>query len=55
MADVVVEVVNNTGAVVRLTLDEHGETLAYLRTQVKREDLESVRIVPAARKPSASK
>lgn len=54
MADVAVEVVNNSGQTVRLTLDSEGELLADLRKQVKREDLESVKVLPAggARKPA---
>lgn len=53
MADVAVEVVNNSGATVRLTLDEEGEALAYLRKQVRSEDLQSVKVLPAPRKTAA--
>jgi hypothetical protein len=55
MALVAVEVVNNSAQTVRLSLDEDGDTLAYLRKLVKREDLDSVKVLPAARKTAASK
>jgi hypothetical protein len=54
MALVSVEIVNNSKQTVRLSLDEDGEELAYLRKLVKREDLESLKVLPA-RKPAASK
>jgi hypothetical protein len=56
MAVVPVEVVNNSGQTVRLSLEEDSEQLAYLRTLVRREDLDSVKVLtPTARKPAATK
>lgn len=53
MADVAVEIVNNSGKTVRMTIDD-GEQLDYYRKLVKREDLESVKVLtPAARKTAA--
>jgi hypothetical protein len=49
-----VEIVNGKGQTVRMTLEEDGEQLAYFRKLVKREDLESLKVLtPAARKPAA--
>ena len=45
MALVQVETVNHSGQVVNLTLDEHGEPLAYLRKLVRRDELISVEII----------
>lgn len=53
MADVAVEVVNNSDQTVRLTLDEEGEALAYLRRQVRAEDLKSVKVLTPTRKTAA--
>jgi hypothetical protein len=58
VADVPVEVVNNAGQTVRLTLDEDGEFLAHLRKMVRAEDLESVKVLKPsapARKPAPAK
>jgi predicted DNA-binding protein with PD1-like motif len=61
MALVRVEVTNNTkdvtgkNNVVVLTLDEDGDMLAHLHKLAKREDLQSVKVLPAARKTAASK
>lgn len=55
MALVAVEIVNNSAQTVRLTLDDEGDDLAYLRKRAKREELESVKVLPAGRKPAASK
>lgn len=55
MAVVAVEVVNKSGQTVRLSLEEDSEHLAYLRTLVRREDLVSIKVLPAARKPATSK
>ncbi|MGI5408224.1 hypothetical protein ACQEV9_15655 [Streptomyces chartreusis] len=55
MALVPVEIVNNSGATVQMTLDEDGEHLAYYRKLVRAEDLHSVKVLkPAApaRKPA---
>lgn len=53
MALVPVEIVNNSGATVQMTLEEDGEQLAYFRKLVRAEDLESVRVIkPATRKPA---
>lgn len=52
MADVPVEVVNNSGQTVRLTLDADGEYLAYLRKLVRAEELESVKALPARKAPA---
>ncbi|WP_199830166.1 hypothetical protein [Streptomyces viridochromogenes] len=55
MADVAVEIVNNSKQTVRMTVDD-GEQLDYLKKLVRREDLQSVKVVtPAGRKPAASK
>jgi hypothetical protein len=55
MAFVAVEVVNNSDQTVRLSLDAEGDTLAHLHKLAKREDLKSVKVLPAARKTAASK
>lgn len=57
MADVPVEIVNNSGQTVQMTLDEESEYLAYLRKLVRAEELESVKVLkPApARKPAPAK
>ncbi|MFM9629510.1 hypothetical protein ACKI10_18020 [Streptomyces galilaeus] len=54
MALVPVEIVNNSGQTVRRMVEEDGEDLAYLKTLVRREDLESVKVLTpaAARKPA---
>lgn len=55
---VLVEVENKSRQVVRLTLDEDGEQLQYLRKLLKRDELERVDVLPkapAARKPAAGK
>lgn len=55
MALVPVEIVNNSGQTVRRMVEE-GEDLAYLKTLVRREDLESVKVLtPAAARKPASK
>lgn len=56
MAAVKVIVVNNSGHTVGLTLDDvkDAERIAYLKTLVKREDLESVK-VQSADQPKAEK
>lgn len=53
MALVAVEVVNNSDQVVRLSLEEDSEQLDYLRKQARREDIKSVKVLPAARKTAA--
>ena len=53
MADVAVEVVNNSDQTVRLTLDEDGEYLAYLRRLARAEEIQSVKVLPAGRKTAA--
>lgn len=57
MALVAVEVENNSGQIVALTIEENGEQHEYLRKLVRREDLRSVKVVkPApARKPATAK
>lgn len=55
MATVAVEVLNNKGQTVRLSLEDDSDMLAHLRKMVKREELESVKVLPAARKAAASK
>jgi predicted DNA-binding protein with PD1-like motif len=42
MAEINVEVVNNSGQTVGLRLEEGGEMHEYLKTLVRREDLQSV-------------
>ena len=55
MALVPVEIVNNSGQTVRRMVEE-GEDLDYLKTLVRREDLESVKVLtPAAARKPASK
>jgi predicted DNA-binding protein with PD1-like motif len=55
----VIEVENNSGQVVRLTMDEGSEQHEYLRKLARRDDLRRVDIVnhrePATRKTAASK
>jgi hypothetical protein len=52
----VIEVENNSGQVVRLSLEEDSEQLEYLRKLARRDDLRSVKVVPAAaRKTAATK
>lgn len=53
MAEINVEVVNGSGQTVGLRLEENGETHEYLKTLVRRGDLESVDKAGARR--SASK
>ncbi|MDX3550978.1 hypothetical protein PV729_04195 [Streptomyces europaeiscabiei] len=57
MAFVPVEIVNNSGQTVGMTLEEDGEMLAYFRKQVRAESLHSVKVLrPApARKPAPAK
>ncbi|WP_329544697.1 hypothetical protein OG548_08245 [Streptomyces sp. NBC_01356] len=57
MALVAVEIVNKSKQTVRLSLEEDGEELEYLRKLVRREDLVSVEVLKSApaRKPAASK
>jgi hypothetical protein len=56
MALVPVEVVNNSGQTVRLSLEEDSEQLEYLRKLVRREDLESVKVLtPAPARKTAAK
>lgn len=50
MALVPVEIVNNENQTVRLSLEEDGEQIEYLKTRVRREDLKSVKVLPAPRK-----
>lgn len=51
-----VEIVNGSGQTVRLMVEEDGEQLAYLRKLVRREDLESVKVItPAAGRKPATK
>lgn len=52
MALVPVEIVNNSGQTVRMSVDD-GEQLAYYRKLVRAEDLESVKVLTPARKPAA--
>lgn len=54
MALVPVEIVNNSGQTVCLTLEEPGEMLEYFRKQVRAEALESVKVLKPspARKPA---
>ena len=50
-----VEVVNGSGQTVRLMVEEDSEQLEYLKRQVRREELESVKVLTpaaAARKPA---
>jgi hypothetical protein len=51
----VIEVENNSGQVVRLSLDEDSEQLEYLRKLARRDDLVRVTVVkePSARKTVA--
>lgn len=57
MALVAVEVENNSGQTVALTLEEDGEQHEYLRKLVRREHLRNVKVVKPAptRKPAATK
>jgi hypothetical protein len=57
VALVPVEITNNSGQTVGMTLEEDGEMLAYFRKQVRAEALHSVRVLkPApARKPATAK
>ena len=53
MASVAVEILNNSGQTVRMTVDE-GEQLDYLKSLVRREDLQSVKpLTQTTRKPAA--
>lgn len=54
MAVVPVEIVNNSGQTVRMSVDD-GEQLEYLRKLAKREDLKSVKVLAptSTRKPAA--
>lgn len=51
MAQIDLEIVNNSGQTLGLRVEENGETHEYLQRLVRREDLKSVRKMPA-RKPA---
>ncbi|MEU0245176.1 hypothetical protein ABZ192_12725 [Streptomyces sp. NPDC006235] len=55
MAVVPVEIVNNSGQTVRMSLGEDSDLLAHLRKQVRTEELVSVKVLTPARKTSATK
>lgn len=52
MAEISVEVVNNSGQTVGLRVEEGGEAHDYLKTLVRRDDLKSVTKVPARKAPA---
>lgn len=52
MAEIDLEIVNSSGQTVGLRVEENGETHEYLKTLVRREDLQSVRKVPARKAPT---
>ncbi|KND45316.1 hypothetical protein [Streptomyces stelliscabiei] len=54
MALVPVEIVNNSGQTVQMTLDENGEQLAHFRRMVRREELVSVEVIEPATTPRKS-
>jgi hypothetical protein len=54
VALVPVEIVNNSGQTVRMSVDD-GEQLAYLRKLVRAEELESVKVLTSAARKPASK
>ncbi|MYW50596.1 hypothetical protein GTY64_03755 [Streptomyces sp. SID8376] len=52
MAEISVEVVNNSGQTVGLQVEEGGETHEYLKKLVRRDDLQSVTKVTARKAPA---
>ncbi|MGX1133185.1 DNA-binding IclR family transcriptional regulator [Streptomyces glaucescens] len=54
MATVAVEIENNSGQTVRMSVDD-GEQLEYLKRLQRREELKSVKVLTPARKPASSK
>jgi hypothetical protein len=52
MAVVHVEIVNAQNQTVRLSLEKDGEEIEYLKVRARREDLKSVKVLPA---PAAGK
>ncbi|MBI0294499.1 hypothetical protein JBE04_08385 [Streptomyces sp. PRKS01-29] len=52
MAQIDLEIVNNSGQTVGLRVEENGETHEYLKTLVRREDLQSVRKAVARKAPA---
>lgn len=55
MAEIDLEIVNNSGQTVGLRVEENGETHEYLKKLVRREDLHSVRKAPARKAPAGGK
>ncbi|MFJ9027569.1 hypothetical protein ACIRQP_03435 [Streptomyces sp. NPDC102274] len=52
MAEISVNIVNNSGQTVGLRVEEGGETHEYLKTLVRREDLKSVTKVADRKAPA---
>jgi hypothetical protein len=53
MTNVKVEVTNKSGGVTVLLLDEEDERIGYFNTLVKRDELESVKVLKLTEKRSA--
>jgi predicted DNA-binding protein with PD1-like motif len=53
VAEIDLEIVNNSGQTVGLRVEKDGETHEYLKTLVRREDLRSVTAKTGARKAPA--